>query len=170
MELNKVLLIGNLTRDPESRFLESGIQVVKMGLACNRRYTSHGEKQIEEVLFVDVEAWAKTAELCVQYLRKGSQCLVEGRLKLDQYTTQQGEKRQRLFVVADRVQFGAKPQNEQDAGGGAAPAPRRPSRREAMAQQSDAYADHEQGVDDSYTAGASNDDWADQPSADDLPF
>ena len=117
MELNKVFLVGNLTRDPESRFLQSGSQVVKMGLACNRRYSARDGDKREEVLFVDIEAWNKTAELCQQYLTKGSQILVEGRLKLDQYTTQNGEKRQRIFVVADRVQFGARA-GEGGAGGG----------------------------------------------------
>ena len=117
MELNKVLLIGNLTRDPESRFLQSGAQVVKMGLACSRRTGGGGEggERKEEVLFIDVEAWNKTAELCAQYLQKGRPILVEGRLKLDQYTTHSGEKRSRIFVVADRVQFGARPEG---AGGG----------------------------------------------------
>lgn len=104
MELNKVFLIGNLTRDPESKTTSTGAMVVKMGLASNRR----AGKGKEEVLYIDVEAWNKTAELCEQYLRKGSQVLVEGRLKLDQYTNQQGEKRSKVFVVADRVQFGAK--------------------------------------------------------------
>lgn len=130
MELNKVLLIGNLTRDPESRALQSGSQVVKMGMAVNRRQKD-GQ---DDVLFVDVEAWNKTAELCVQYLRKGSQVLVEGRLKLDQYTTREGEKRQRLFVVADRVQFGAKPRDE--SGDQPPPAYRAPSRRADLAQPS----------------------------------
>lgn len=117
MELNKVFLIGNLTRDPESRFLQSGAQVVKMGLASNRRFgTRDGDKK-EETLFVDVEAWNKTAELCAQYLRKGSQILVEGRLKLDQYTTQTGDKRSRIYVVADRVQFGARPEGSGGGGG-----------------------------------------------------
>lgn len=104
MELNKVLLIGNLTRDPESKATSTGALVVKMGLASNRR----AGKGKEEVLYIDVEAWNKTAELCEKYLKKGSQILIDGRLKFDQYTNQQGEKRSRVFVVADRVQFGAK--------------------------------------------------------------
>lgn len=148
MEMNRVFLIGNLTRDPESRSLASGAQVVKMGLACNRRYTSQGEK-LAEVLFVDIEAWSKTAELCAQYLRKGSQVLVEGRLKLDQYTTQQGEKRQRLFVVAERVQFGAKPQDGESPGREPErAAPRRPSRRDALAEQAPPAFDPDEPNDD----------------------
>ncbi len=117
MELNKVFLIGNLTRDPESRFLQSGSQVCKMGLASNRRYNSGGEKR-EETLFIDVEAWGKTAELCSQYLRKGSQILVDGRLKMDQYQTKEGEKRTKYVIVADRVQFGSRADGGQGGGGG----------------------------------------------------
>jgi single-strand DNA-binding protein len=107
MELNKVLIIGNLTRDPESRFLQNGSQVVKMTVASNRRMGS-GDNRKDEVLYLDVETWNKTAELCAQYLRKGSQVFVEGRLKMDSYQTQTGEKRTKLFVVAERVSFGSK--------------------------------------------------------------
>jgi len=117
MELNKVILIGNLTRDPESRFTNNGAQVVKMGLASNRR-TGSGDNRREEVLYIDVEAWNRTAELCAQYLKKGSQILVEGRLKLDQYQTQAGENRQKIFIVADRVQFGARADGPGGGGGG----------------------------------------------------
>lgn len=106
MECNKIILIGNLTRDVEVRTMPSGSMVAKLGMASNRR-SSGGN---EEVLYIDVEAWNKTAELCGQYLRKGSQVLVEGRLKLDTYQDQQGNNRQKIFIVADRVQFGAQPQ------------------------------------------------------------
>lgn len=155
MELNKVFLVGNLTRDPESRFLQSGSQVVKMGLASNRRYTVGGEKK-EETLFVDIEAWNKTAELCAQYLRKGSQILVEGRLKLDQYTTQQGEKRQRIYVVAERVQFGARADAGPGGGGGYSGGGGQ-SRQRAV-DDSPQYSDPDPGFSD------------DQQTDDDLPF
>lgn len=115
MELNKVMIIGNLTRDPETRVLQNGGQVVKMGIASNRRIGS-GENRRDEVLYVDVEAWDKTAELCAQYLRKGSQILIEGRLKLDSYQTQAGEKRNKLFILAEKVQFGSRPQGEGQPG------------------------------------------------------
>lgn len=117
MEMNKVILIGNLTRDPETRTTSGGAMVVKMGLASNRR-TGSGDNRRDEVLYIDVEAWNRTAELCSQYLRKGSQILVEGRLKLDQYQTQAGEKRNKIFVVADRVQFGSRADSGPDGGGG----------------------------------------------------
>ncbi|MCB2156998.1 single-stranded DNA-binding protein [bacterium] len=117
MELNKVLLIGNLTRDPETRFLQSGSQVCKLGLASNRRWRGRDGNQGEETLFIDVDAWGKTAELCGQYLRKGSQILVEGRLKMDQYQTSSGENRTKYVIVADRVQFGARSEGSQGGGG-----------------------------------------------------
>ncbi|MBX3728902.1 MAG: single-stranded DNA-binding protein [Candidatus Sumerlaeia bacterium] len=129
MELNRVFLLGNLTRDPESRFLQSGSQVCKMGLAVNRRWGGRegGDKK-EEVLFIDVEAWNKTAELCAQYLQRGSQVLVEGRLKMDQYQTQSGENRTKFVVVAERVQFGARPEGGgRPAGEGGGPGARRQS-------------------------------------------
>lgn len=117
MDLNKVFLIGNLTRDPESRFLQSGQQVTKLGLAVNRRYTTRDGEKREDTLFIDVDAWGKTAELCGQYLRKGSQIMVEGRLKMDKFTTQSGENRTKILVTADHVSFGARP-NDGGQGGG----------------------------------------------------
>lgn len=117
MELNKVLLIGNLTRDTEARFLPNGSQVTKFSLASNRRYTSNGEKK-EEVLFIDVETWGRQAETCSQFLRKGSQVLVEGRLKMEQYQTKEGEKRTKFVVVAESIRFGAKPKDDAGSGSG----------------------------------------------------
>ena len=129
MELNKVLLIGNLTRDPEMRDTPAS-QVVSMGLACNRRFGGRdGAERQEEVLFIDVEAWGKTAEHCQAYLKKGSQVLVEGRLRMNQWEAQDGTKRTKLLIVADRVQFGAKPADEQEQ----AAAPSRPRRATAGA-------------------------------------
>lgn len=107
MEINKVMLYGNLTRDPETTFLQSGASVCKFSLAVNRNYTHNGEKK-QEVLFVDIEAWQKTGELCQQYLVKGSPAFVEGKLKSSTYQTQAGEKRTKTFVAADNVQFGPK--------------------------------------------------------------
>ena len=107
MELNKVILIGNLTRDPESRTVSTGSSVCSFRLATSRR-----RAQKEEVLYIDVEAWNRTAELCSQFLQKGSQILVEGRLKMDTYKTQSGEERTKFVIVAEAVQFGAR------AGGG----------------------------------------------------
>lgn len=101
--LNKVLLAGNLTREPQSR--QAGkTTVCDFGLAINRRYKS-GDEMREEVVFVDVEAWSRTGELVAQYLTKGSSCFVEGRLKLDSWEDKEGNKRSKLKVVADSVQF-----------------------------------------------------------------
>lgn len=124
MELNKVFLYGNLTADPETRYLQSGSAVCKMRLAVNRRMGGGRDQQggaqdkKEEVLYIDIEAWQKTAELCQQYLKRGSSVLVEGRLRLNEYTTKEGEKRSQILVVAERVQFGPKGAGEGGGGGG----------------------------------------------------
>ena len=102
--LNKVLLIGNLTRDPELKYIPNGTAVAGFGLATNRVYMVEGEKK-EEVCFIDITTWAKTAESCANYLHKGSLVFIEGRLKFDSWETDDGQKRSKLSVVADRVQF-----------------------------------------------------------------
>ena len=103
--LNKVLLIGNLTRDPEPRFTPSGTQVTTFDLAVNRDYrTKEGEKK-RETCFVTIETWGRQAETCAEYLRKGSSVFVEGRLKFRNWETQTGEKRSKLEVTAERIQF-----------------------------------------------------------------
>jgi single-strand DNA-binding protein len=103
--LNKVLLIGRLTRDPESRSLKSGTAVVSFGLAVNRTYTRQdsGEK-VEETCFLDVEAWGRTGETIVRYMKKGRQIFIEGRLKLDTWE-KDGQKRSKLSVVVENFQF-----------------------------------------------------------------
>ena len=106
--LNKVFLAGNLTRDPEVRFTPSGMAVVDLSMAINRTYTSGGEQK-EETCFVSVVAWGRQAEMCGEYLSKGSPVLVEGMLQFDQWQTDSGEKRSRLRVRADRVQFLGRP-------------------------------------------------------------
>jgi len=103
--LNKVFLIGNLTRDPELRYIPSGTAVANFGLATNRVYTTQDGERKEEVCFVDIVTWAKTAENCANYLSKGRSIFVEGRLQYDSWETEDGQKRSRLRVVADRVQF-----------------------------------------------------------------
>jgi len=110
--LNKVLLIGRLTRDPESRSTPGGTAVVTFGLAVNRTFTrkDSGEK-VEETCFIDVEAWGRTGETIARYTRKGRQLFVEGRLKFDSWE-RDGQKRSKLSVVAENFQF-------LDAGGGA---------------------------------------------------
>lgn len=102
--LNKVLLIGRLTRDPEKRNTPSGLTVVELGIAVNRRFKSGAGEDREEVCFIDVTVWGKTAEACAEHLRKGSECFIEGRLKLDQWE-KDGQKRSKIAVVAESVQF-----------------------------------------------------------------
>lgn len=103
-DLNKVFLAGNLTRDPELRHIPSGSAVADLRMAINRRYRDQNDKDREEVVYVSVTVWGKTAENCAQYLTKGSPVLVEGRLKLDEWE-KEGQKQSRLGVVAERVQF-----------------------------------------------------------------
>lgn len=108
--LNKVFLMGNLTRDPELRYVPSGTPVATFGLAVNRRFvTQHGEKK-DEVCFVRVVVFGKQAESCSQHLNKGRLVFIEGRLQYRSWE-QEGQKRSMLDIVADRVQFlgGPKP-------------------------------------------------------------
>jgi len=104
MNVNRTLLAGNLTRDVESRAVGDKT-VANFGLAINHRYKGKDGEVKEEATFVDIEAWGRTGELCAQYLTKGSGCFIEGRLKLDQWTDKDGQKRSKLKVVADSVQF-----------------------------------------------------------------
>ena len=102
---NKVLLMGNLTRDPEVRYTPKGTAVGDLGMAINDSYKAQDGTIKESVLFVDVEVWGRQAETCKQYLTKGRPVFVEGSLKLDQWETPQGEKKKVLRVRAERVQF-----------------------------------------------------------------
>ena len=102
---NRVILMGNLTRDPELRNLGNDNHVAGFGLAVNRRFKDKNGERQEEVTFVDVECWGKTAELVAQYLTKGRAALIEGRLKLDQWEDKDGGKRSKIKVVAEVVQF-----------------------------------------------------------------
>jgi single-strand DNA-binding protein len=103
--LNKVMFIGNLTRDPEARRTNNGTSVVKLGIAINRKWKDGQGNPMEETVFVDVDVWAKTADFCRDYLRKGNRVFIEGRLKLDTWQDQStGQNRSRLGVVAESVQ------------------------------------------------------------------
>ncbi len=110
---NKVLLMGNLTRDPELRYTPKGQAVAKLGLAVNRRYTTETGEQREETTFVDIDAWGKQAEVISQYCKKGRPLFVEGRLKLDQWDDKTtGQKRSALRVVLEGFQFVGAPPGE----------------------------------------------------------
>ncbi|MCX8109225.1 MAG: single-stranded DNA-binding protein [Verrucomicrobiae bacterium] len=102
---NKVILVGNLTRDPELRYTPKGLAIAKVGLAVNRvRRTETGEQR-EETTFVDIDVFGRTAEIVGQYLRKGSPALFEGWLRLDTWEDKSGQKRSKLTVVAETVQL-----------------------------------------------------------------
>ncbi len=132
--LNKILLIGNLVRDPELKYLPNGTPKCEMRLATSRSYTTNGEKR-EDTCFVDVIGWSRTAENCNQYLRKGSKIFVEGRLDYQEWEAQDGSKRSKHQVVANVVQFldsrgggggGGMPEDA-DLSEGGAPRAQRPS-------------------------------------------
>ncbi|MEZ6234642.1 MAG: single-stranded DNA-binding protein [Phycisphaerales bacterium] len=103
--LNKVMLMGNLTRDIELRHTSGNTAVAQIGLAVNRRWRTPEGEQREETTFVDCDAFGRTAEVMSQYLAKGRPVFIEGRLKLDQWEDQQGNKRSKLKVVVESFQF-----------------------------------------------------------------
>ena len=104
--LNRVLLIGNLTRDPETRYTQKGTAIADIGVAINRTWTDDSGEKREEAVFIDVTLWGRQAEVAHEYLRKGSQVFIEGRLKLDTWDDKQtGQRRSRLGVVAETMQM-----------------------------------------------------------------
>ena len=102
---NKVILVGNLTRDPELRVTGTGLSICKIGLAVNRSYTSKDGESKDETTYVDVDAFGKQAEILGKYMQKGRPLMVEGRLKLDQWESNDGQKRSKLGVVLESFQF-----------------------------------------------------------------
>jgi single-strand DNA-binding protein len=112
--LNKVILIGNLTRDPELRYTPQGTAIAKFGLAVNEKYKS-GDEWKEKAHFIDIVVWGKQGENCSEYLSKGRQVGIDGRLSHSTWETEDGQKRSKLEVVADRVIFLGSPR---DGGGG----------------------------------------------------
>jgi len=103
---NKVILLGNLTRDPEVRYTPKGSAVCDLGIAVNRVYTTEGGERREEVTFVDVVLWARLAEIAGEYLRKGRPVFIEGRLQMDSWDDKQtGQKRTKLRVVGESMQL-----------------------------------------------------------------
>jgi len=103
---NKIFLIGNLTRDPEMRQLPSGQSVCRLGIATNRQFKNKQTGTVtQEVCFIDVDVWGAQAESCRQFLQKGKQVLIEGRLKYDAWQDAQGQNKSKHSIVADTVQF-----------------------------------------------------------------
>lgn len=103
--VNVVILMGNLTRDPELRKTQGGQTVSDLGLAVNERYKNQAGEEVKKTCFVDITVWGKQAESCAKFLRKGSPALVEGKLQFDQWESPEGGKRSKLRVVAERVRF-----------------------------------------------------------------
>src|SRR5213075_1679618 len=115
---NKVILLGNLTRDPEVRYTPKGTAVTELGMAVNRVYTVENGEKREETTFVDVTLWGRTAEIAGEYLKKGRPVLIEGRLQLDSWDDKQsGQKRSKLKVIGETMQLiGSRPGGAGDCG------------------------------------------------------
>jgi len=115
---NRIIMMGNLTRDPEHKQVSSGQSVCRFGLASNRQFKNKQTgSMVQEVCFIDVDVWGAQAESCKQFLQKGRSVLVEGRLKLDTWQDAEGNKRNKHSIVADRVTFlasGAQPEESEE--------------------------------------------------------
>lgn len=134
--LNKVMLIGNLTRDPELRQTPKGTAVAQFGLAVNRSFRGEDGQSREETTFVDLEAWGKQAETISKYMSKGRPIFVEGRLKLDQWEDKNGGgKRSKLRIVVENFQFLGGRQDGDSGGGGGGGAAREPAGPPRRAEQ-----------------------------------
>lgn len=141
---NRIIMIGNLTRDPEYRNLASGQAVCRLGLATNRQFKNKQTgSMVQEVCYIDVDVWGAQAESCRQYLQKGRPVLVEGRLKLDSWDDQSGQKRNKHSIVAERVVFlsnGAQAESsfgaalEEESSSGPQLNPNNPVERDLLAQ------------------------------------
>ena len=101
---NKVVMVGNLTRDIELRYTQRGSAIANTGMATSRKFTANGERK-EEVMFIDITFFGRSAEVANQFLRKGSKILVEGRLKLDTWVAQDGSKRSKHSVIVETMQM-----------------------------------------------------------------
>ena len=159
---NRVILVGNLTRDVELRYTPSGMAVTDIGLAVNDRKKSQSGEWVEETTFVDVTLWGRQAEVASEYLSKGSSTLIEGRLKLDQWE-QDGQKRSKLKVVGERMQMlGGR-------GGGGGGGGGRPQGGQASRPQQQQQQQQQQPQADPYSQPAPSDDFG-PPPGDDIPF
>lgn len=150
---NRVVLVGNLTRDPELRHIPSGMAVSDIGLAVNDRVKRNNE-WVDEVTFVDITLWGRTAEVCNEYLSKGSPVLIEGRLKLDTWE-KDGQKRSKLKVIGERMQMLS------GSGGGGGGGRSRSGSSSSSSDSYDSYAS-----DDSYDSPPARS----APPDDDIPF
>jgi single-strand DNA-binding protein len=133
---NRVIILGNLTRDPEIKYTPKGTALAQIGIAVNHNYTTDGGEKREETTFIDVELWGRTAEIANEYLRKGRPVMIEGRLKTDTWDDKQtGQKRSKLKVIGENMQLlggrddggqrQERPENIQRSHGGSPPPPQR---------------------------------------------
>jgi len=132
--LNKVILIGNLTADPELRYTPSGTARTRFSVAVNRQYKDSSGKLQEEVTFVPIITWGSQAENCANYLSKGRSVAVEGRLRIDSFENAEGERKRVVEVVASSVQFLGGPPRQSDSPGPGASAPSTPAAPESSTQ------------------------------------
>jgi single-strand DNA-binding protein len=139
---NKVLLIGNLTRDPELRYTPQGTAVVNLRLAVNRRFRDRNQELKEETCFVTVVVWDKQAETCNQYLHKGSPIFIEGRLQSRSFEDNSGQKRNVIEVRAERVQFlGAPPAKTEPLPEAEAAIPETPTTQDSWLEENEGKTD-----------------------------
>jgi single-strand DNA-binding protein len=158
--VNKVILVGNLGRDPELNYLPSGQSVAKFSLATTRAYKDKAGELKEETEWHNIVAWGKTGEICAQYLKKGGQAYVEGRIQTRQWEDKQGNKRTSVEIVAENVQI----LGRREAGSGESFAGAQ--RAAAPARTSPAHPQESGFDDDTFGAGASHS----QITDDDIPF
>ena len=136
---NKVMLLGNLTRDPEVKYTPKGTAVTELGLAVNRTYTTDNGEKREETTFVDITMWGRQAEIAGEYLKKGRPLFVEGRLQLDTWDDKQtGQKRSKLRVVCENFQMlGSRDGGGEGGGGGRSSGGRSPAKSAPADEPSD---------------------------------
>jgi single-strand DNA-binding protein len=151
--LNKVMLMGNLTRDPDLKYTAGNQAVCELGLAVGRRYKTKDGEEREETTFVDCEAWGKQAEVLKQYMTKGRPLYIEGRLKLDTWEDKEGQKRSKMRVVIENFQFlgsnqGSGGSRDENGDGGARRSAGRPAPARAGAGGGGADGPHQEVGDD----------------------
>lgn len=164
---NKVILLGNLTRNPELKYTTSGSAVCEFGIATNRKYNQNNEQK-EEVCFIGIVVFGKSGEACNSYLQKGSQAMIEGRLKYEQWEDRDtGKKRSTVRVIADNVQFITTTENNQQRSQ-YGQHPNTQYQAPQQSNQSTGYAS--QGINNSYHPAQQNNYQTNNEQQDDIPF
>lgn len=164
---NKVMLMGNLTRDPEVRYTPKGSAVADLAIAVNRTYTAENGEKREEVTYVDVVLWARLAELAGQYLKKGRAVFIEGRLQMDSWEDKQtGQKRTKIRVVGEVMQFLDSKREGEEQGGGGGGGFQRSAPRASGAAQRGTPPSRQQPADDEFREGPITEGMEE----DDIPF